>query len=232
MTDPIVTVLTPTIGEESLYRLIDSMNKQSVPWVHILLWDNKRSNDEDAIWPGNVDDQFSLDMPEGCVRYNICIPGAFVKGEACGSALRGVGLMAANTEYVTFADSDVWMEPDHLSSLVEAMDCREWAYGVRKIWTKDQEYLGEDHFESVGDDNAKRKVSYELVDNNTLMVTRRFGVSAAPLYRETADYNDDRLMYAFLKKYGGLSGKTNKATLNQACPQRLEDMFRRHCINK
>jgi len=227
MANPLVTVVTPTTGSPSLCRLVESMNQQTVPWVHILLWDDKKWDSIAAVYPIEVD-RFEVDMPNGCDRYSIEIPGSFIKGQACGSALRAVGLMAANTPYVTFADSDVWMEPDHLSSLVEAMDCREWAYSVRKIWTNKDEYLGEDHFESVGDD-AKRRVPYELVDNNTLMITRRFGVSAAPLYRETKDYNDDRLMYAFLKKYGGPPGKTNQATLNQVCPERLEDMFRRNC---
>jgi hypothetical protein len=69
-----------------------------------------------------------------------------------------------------------------------------------------------------------------MVDNNCMIFKRRFGTSAAVLYRETREYNDDRLMYAFLKKHAGEAGKTNAATINQVCPESLVDFFRNGCV--
>ena len=34
-----VTIITPTTGKDSLFRLIESITKQKVPVKHIILWD-------------------------------------------------------------------------------------------------------------------------------------------------------------------------------------------------
>ena len=214
---PLITVITPTTGHPNLLKLIDSLSSQTVPYKHLLLWDDKR--DPQAQSPEDYEDD----------RTNsIVIAGSMVQGDACGSALRAVGLMAANTDLVTFADTDVWFEEYHFETIIEALGDKDWAYCIRKIWNDDGECYGEDHFESVGDSD-ERKVPYKMVDNNTMIFTRRFGASAAPLYRETTEYNDDRLMYSFLKTYAGEPGKTNMATVNQICPKKLETMFSCHC---
>jgi len=230
MIKPLITVITPTTGSDGLSKLFDSLDEQSVPWVHILLWDDKR--EDSYLYPDpetmEIKDPYRIECSkEGCFRYSIVMPGTMVQGKACGSALRSVGLMAANTPYVTFADSDVWYEPNHFLSLLEAIQDKQWAYCVRKIWSPTNgEYIGEDRFESIGDAS---KLPYNLVDNNSLLVVRKFAASSACIYRETVDYNDDRLMYEFLKKYAGKPGETGIATVNQVCPDRLEAMFRKHC---
>ena len=136
--------------------------------------------------------------------------------------------MAVNTEYVTFADTDVWYEKNHLESLLKVVGGKTWGYCKRKVWDNEDNYLGVDEFESVGD-SPNRKVPYEMVDNNSMIFHRRLGTSGAVLYRETQQYNDDRIFYAFLKKHGGEPGKTNEATVNQICPAKLEQMFRTYC---
>ena len=228
MTEPLITVITPTTGKKSLEKLMQSMDKQSIPWVHILLWDNKR--EDDYLYPNS---ELKVKSPydvyafnPDCTRYSIVVPYFFTQGNASGSALRAIGLMAANTQYITFADTDVWYDPNHFELFIRAIEGKEWAYTVRRIWANQEECIGEDRFESVGDDG---KLPYKLVDNSSLLVKREFGASAACLYRKTKEYNDDRLMFAFLKKYAGIPGKTNVATVNQICPEKLEQMFRQHC---
>ena len=227
--NPLITVITPTTGKHSLYKLNASLERQSVPWVHILLWDDKREGD--FLYPDPVSkkvrEPLNIATNSG-ERYSIVIPGSFIKGKAAGSALRSIGLMAANTPYIMFADDDVWYEPDHFKTLLKAVEGKQWAFGVRKVWTEEDEYLGEDHFESVGN-GPERQVPYILVDNNTMIVSRRFGTSASCLYRETEDYNDDRLMTEFLYKHAGQPGRAMEATVNQVCPKRLEGMFKKHC---
>lgn len=228
MTKPIVTVITPTVGAESLSKLIKSLQRQSVPYRHLLLWDDKRIGR--FLYPNK--DGVVLkpqDLERQCPEINsIIVKGSMVQGAAAGSALRAVGLMAANTPFVTFADDDVWFEDDHLDTMIQAISGKKWAYSIRKIWDSKGVYMGEDHFESVGDSPA-RKVPYEMVDNSSMMFARRFGSSGAVLYRETTEYNDDRLMYDFLKKHAGLPARTNKATVNQVCPRKLEKFFWDNC---
>jgi hypothetical protein len=229
-----ITIITPTTGKKSLYRLNDSLEEQSIRWVHLLLWDDKREGDFLFPDPVTMEARKPHDMDGftdtmGC-RQSIVMPGSMVQGRAAGSALRAIGLMAVNTPYVTFADDDVWYDPNHLESLIEAVQGRNWAYCRRKVWANENELIGIDNFESVGDDPS-RKVPYEMTDNNTMIFTRRLGTSGAVLYRETKDYNDDRLMYGFLKQHGGEPGKIKEATVNQICPSKLEKMFREYCDN-
>lgn len=226
-----ITVITPTTGKGTLEGLCRSLEVQSVPWVHILLWDDKREGDFLYPDPSSHQERKPSDLYQNNtngLRYSIEIPGSMVQGGAAGSALRAIGLMAVNTPYVTFADDDVWYEPNHLKNLLEAVQGKEWAYCRRKVWSSDSDYIGVDGFESVGD-SPSRKVPYEMVDNNTMIFNRRYGASGAVLYRETQEYNDDRLMYAFLKQHAGIPGVTTEATVNQICPPRLEKMFREHC---
>jgi hypothetical protein len=232
MEDIPITVITPTTGKDSLKKLCASLETQSVSWVHILLWDDKREGE--FLYPNPQ--TYKVKSPrnmDSCTdkgrRFSIKIPGKMVQTIAAGSALRAIALMAAQTPYVTFADDDVWYEPNHLENLLEAVQGKEWAYCRRKIWASDNDYIGIDNFESVGD-SSERKVPYEMVDNNTMIFARRFGTSGAVLYRETTEYNDDRLMYGFLKKHAGEPGRSVEATVNQICPKKLEKMFREYCV--
>ena len=236
-----ISIITPTTGKSGLWKLLESVENQTVPFAHILLWDWKREGD--FLYPNNQtmkamipkDTDLNVTQQEGIhggsYRYSVIVPGSFIQGRAYGSALRAVGLMLAQTPYVTFADDDCWYEKNHLENLLQAVQNKQWAYCKRKVWKnteKGLEYIGIDNFESVGD-SPSRKVSYEMVDNNCMIFSRRFGTSGAVLYRETEDYNDDRLFYAFLKQHAGQPGKTEMATVNQVCPRRLEKMFDELC---
>jgi GT2 family glycosyltransferase len=212
---PVITVVTPTTGKKSLAKLIASLCLQAVPYSHLLIWDDVR--DKQATDPEHYNDD---------VTWSIVLRGRMVRGAAAGSALRAVGLMVANTEYVTFADDDVWFEPNHFSALVDAIRGKNWAFTMRKLYSPAGDYIGVDRFESVGDESKR---PYELVDNSSNMFKRAFGVAAAQYFRETEEYNDDRLMYQVLKGHAGPPGKTRVATVNQICPANLEEFFRRYC---
>lgn len=240
-----ITVITPTTGKDSLFHLIESMTKQGVPICHILLWDNFKEGrfafqdnertdqvvmDEPVIMKPSDLDKEEYEKEFNYTVVNIDMKADMVEGVAAGSALRSIGMMAAFTDLVTFADDDIIWDDDHLIQMMESIKDKKWAYCKRKIWTttNDGQYecLGLDEFESVGED---AKTPYKMIDNNCMMFRRRYGVSAACLYRETKEYNDDRLMYAFLKEYAGEPGQTGNATINQVCPKRLEQFFRAGC---
>lgn len=234
--NPIVTIITPTTGRQTLFNLIETVTRQNVPVIHMLLWDNKRDGDflNGKMCPEELDKKEYWHTYQYMVN-NITLKGNMINGIAAGSALRAIGLMAANTEYVTFADDDIMWEDGHLTSMLQAIETdREqpcnWAYCKRKIWARlpesQFELIGVDDFESIGEAS---KLPYKMVDNNSLIFRRKYGVAGACLYRETQEYNDDRLFYDFLKTYAGAPEKTELATVNQICPDRLTEFFRRGC---
>ena len=215
-----VTVITPTTGKGSLEDLIVSVDGQTVGEriLHLLLFDETRSEGAPAPETYNGPHRRALVLPWGLGR----------QGDAPGSALRAVALMAAPTPWVTFADDDVRWEPDHVQRLLDAAGSLNWSSTLRNIWAPDGSFIGVDRFESVGDDPG-RKVPEEMLDNNCMMFRRELGVVAAQLYRETRDYNDDRLMYGYLKSQAGPRGTTGQPTIHQICPDRLVGFFRHHC---
>jgi hypothetical protein len=217
---PTVTVITPTIGRPSLDALIESIEHQTMgqATMHLLLWDDFR--DRGARLPESYN---------GPSRYSIVLPpGSGRNGAAPGSPLRAIGLMAAHTPWVTFADDDVRWDSDHLEHLNKALSGKRWASTLRTVWASSGERLGVDRFESVGDEPT-RCVPYEMLDNNCVVFERALGVASAWMYRETTQYNDDRLMYRFLKGQAGDRGRTDRATIHQICPDPLISMFRSHC---
>lgn len=215
-----ITIITPTTGKASLLKLIESIDRQTVPGqtFHLLLWDDYRDSDLDP---------FSLNGPS---RFSIVAPpGSGRNGDAPGSLLRSIGLMAARTPWVTFADDDVWWDLDYVQTVLPAMARAPWITVLRKIYTAQGEYLGVDRFESVGD-APTRRVPYEMCDNNTMIFRREYGVSAAHLYRETNQYNDDRLMYAYLKQSAGPRCSLEFPKINHVCPTQLVEFFRANCL--
>lgn len=231
--NPIITVITPTTGKKSLFKLIKSIWSQGVPVCHIILWDANKSKYFKHRFSVNYFDEYveEKSMYRNYIPININMKANVVQGNAKGSALRAIGLMAANTDLVTFADDDVEWENNHLLSMLEIIENKNsnWCYCKRKIYCRGRsqlEYLGIDNFESVGED---AKTPYKMVDNNCMMFRRSFGVIGSVMYRETKDYNDDRLMYNFLKENAGDPAKTNMATIKQICPQNLEMFFRTNC---
>lgn len=216
-----LTVITPTVGRKGLEKLIDSINNQSIgrdEIYHIILWDDTIKGELKNPSIFNSDN-----------TYSVQIPGSL--GNPYGSHLRGVGLMMAQTPWVTMADDDVWWEDGHYEHIRSFMDNPDVSWGGvrRNVWnpfTGDR--IGVDNFESVGD-SPDRKVPYEMLDGNTMFFRREYGSYAAPLYRETMDYNDDRQMYEYLKSNEVGYVLSPEATINQVCPEKLVDMFNTHC---
>ena len=226
-----LTIITPTTGKESLFNLINSIKDCEFEGevIHYILWDNfKTGKFLNGLKPSDLDEC----LLNGHFQYtikSIDFNERIVQEGAPGSSLRAIGLMAATTDYVTFADDDVTWEPDHLINLLSTVKDKKWGIVRRTVWKETEqgyEYLGVDNFESVGE---KAKTPYKMVDNNCMIFERRFGTSAAVLYRETKAYNDDRLMYEFLKEYAGEYGESTVPTINQICPSKLVDFFEKNC---
>jgi hypothetical protein len=175
-------------GRPSLDQLIDTVDRQSLVGraTHLLLWDDTR--DPAARAPESY---------AGADRHSIVLPpGSGRNGNAPGSLLRAIGLMAAQTPWVTFADDDVRWNHDHLEALGAALAGKRWASTLRTIWAPDGQRLGVDRFESVGDDPTSLAL-HKMLNNHCMIFARQLGVGVAGLYRETVECNDDRLMYGF-----------------------------------
>jgi len=216
-----LTILTATIGRPNLNRLIESIDSQTWcgKFLHILLWDDYRL--ENSLTPEHFNSE---------KRYNIITrSGGKNPGASPAGRVYGLGIMSAYTPWITMADDDVWWEPNHLEQLFIALENKKWASTLRTVWSPTNlNCIGVDRFESVGDDPTKR-VDYEMCDSNTMIFKRELGVYASPAFRETLQYDGDRLLYSFFKQHGGQRGRTGTPTINQYCPNHLERFFWNNC---
>jgi hypothetical protein len=56
-----------------------------------------------------------------------------------------------NADIICYLDEDNWYEPCHINKLVEKIqNGNDWAYSLRKIYSKESEYLCDDNCESLG----------------------------------------------------------------------------------
>jgi len=225
-----ITVITPTMGRDTLERQIESLEKQTIAdsIFHLLMWDEKRIDAGIDPLSYNSPNRYSIVLPWGLGRY---------KG-APGSSLRAVALMAANTPWVTFADDDVTWLPQHAESMLKAGAGHYWVSCFRRMYAPETggrfteqgrgEFLGIDKFESVGD-LPSRNVPYEMIDNNCMMFSRLSGVHAAHLYRLIEGPGDDRHFYSWMKQHAGPLARTGLATIEHTCPAHLVDFFKHNC---
>ena len=56
-----------------------------------------------------------------------------------------------NADIICYLDEDNWIEPEHIQKMVDTIkEGNQWAYSLRKIYDKDENFLCEDNCESLG----------------------------------------------------------------------------------
>lgn len=121
MNDNIVSVIVPVFNaEKSLTKCVGSLIGQTYRNIEIIIVDD-----------GSDDDSWSIIMElaerDGRIR---CVS----QRNGGVSAARNCGIALAHGRWVTFVDSDDWVEPDHISNLVRAAgpgcDCSISGYSI------------------------------------------------------------------------------------------------------
>lgn len=197
----VITALNKNTQSCDLYNLISSLKEQNIPICHILIGDNR--------WFYNYigyNDKYSENTntyTENFVKIN----GIIGKNENSTAELTSIGLMIADTEFVSIADPNIMFDPNHFEQLLGSIAGNKWNYSKRKIWSETRSSItGGKEFEYIGKDEV-------TIDQNCLIFNRRFGSSAACLYRESKKI-EDNLMFEFLTKYAGAAIGTNNHTVN------------------
>lgn len=106
-----------------------------------------------------------------------------------------------NHDYVIFLDEDNMLEPNHVSSLVKTIESGDydWVYSLRKIVSKEGEYLCEDDCESLGRwPIAGNEANGNMVDTNCYLYKADFIRATGHLW----DYGwgADRRYYKTIKE--------------------------------
>ena len=216
--NPIFTVITPTVGRKSIYKLKKILQKETIPYVHLILWDSKRC--EDAVRPCDLEDDVTY-----CYEFHHPL---YARQNARNDVwLRAVGISLARTPYITFSDDDTWPEENHLHRVYKYMieNKLDYTHCIRRMWSPNCEAIGEDRFEAIGELNS---FGYTLLDNSSLFLNSKAALIVMQVFLQNQVYGDDRVTHGPLKKY--CSGKRIDQVLkNHTCQPNLEAFFRKFC---
>jgi hypothetical protein len=100
-----------------------------------------------------------------------------------------------------FLDQDNWFEKDHVETLVN--ECEkynfDWSYSLRKIYSKDKEYLCEDNCESLGRWPVWVNPDAYLIDSSSYCFKKDFFRQVCHLWDH--GWGADRRFYTILKDH-------------------------------
>jgi glycosyltransferase involved in cell wall biosynthesis len=135
-----VTVITPTILSSKLSDAIESVQAQTYKNInHLIVVDGEEHKSKmPRLGIKNV--KFMV------LPYNTGANGFY--GHRIYAGLPHL----INSEYIAFLDEDNWYEPNHIETLVNKLESNklDWVYSLRKIYTKDKEFVADDCCESLG----------------------------------------------------------------------------------
>ena len=184
--NPVFTIITPTMGTETLYRLKQVLRQESTPFIHLILWDNNRRVNQkgESINPDDLEDEYTY-----C--YHFKHPYFEFRGQRNDVWLRGVGATLTNTPYVTYFDDDTWPERDHLTKVMKYMNSKNinYTYVIRRMWQNHQVSLGLDNFEAIGKMN---KFGFRLIDNSSIYMRLEVARKVHNVFLTHQIYGDDR----------------------------------------
>ena len=87
-----------------------------------------------------------------------------------------------NAHYLLFLDQDNFLDANHVSSLVAAIEKRDldWAYSLRKVCDTDGNFVAEDNSESLG--TWPGMGGYRLIDTNCYCLKLQTGIGIAAVW--------------------------------------------------
>lgn len=209
---PSVTVITPTIGADSLEKVLESVRNQTYKNIrHLVVVDGR----------GCI-------LPESLLKHDKNVDVVFLPYNTGGSGYYGHRIYAAfshlvNSDYIAFLDEDNWYEPDHIQSLMNTIEENSgsyFAYSLRKVWLDESEggtFLADDCCESIGLVPIYGSSDQHLVDTSCYLFSKDTLVYYGHHWH--AGWGADRLFFKAMMQLGVPCNTTGKHTLNYRLPK-------------
>ena len=164
-----VVVITPTIGAPELVDCVRSVLNQDYENVeHLIVVDGPEYESivKELLWRVDADAPVKI----------MVLPYNTGKGGWYGGRVMAAASYLVNHDYVMFLDQDNMLEPNHVSSLVRVIESGgyDWAYSLRKIYSKEGEFICEDDCESLGWWPIGGQGEEHLVDTSAYFFTNEF----------------------------------------------------------
>ena len=201
---PLVTVITPTTGAPYLRQAIESVKNQTYDNIqHLVVVDGQQKGRVIAREYPHID-LIDLPYPTGTDRFN-------------GHRIYGASVYLAKGDLVCFLDEDNYFDPNHIESLVKVMEKpNDWAFSLRKIVDKDNNYVCNDDCESLG--KWESCIGDFFVDVGCFFLPKLTAIQLSPIWyrkaREPGVPEVDRMLTHVLRNNNLKFDTNGEYTLN------------------
>jgi glycosyltransferase involved in cell wall biosynthesis len=188
---PLVTVVTPTTGDPSVLRAIQSVADQSYNAIqHLVVIDNP---DAPAEIKAAIS-QYNVDVIE--------LPYATGKDRFIGHRIIGASTFLGKGDFFCFLDEDNWFDTNHVASLFDVIRSGfTWAFSFRKIVDREGNFICNDDCESLGKWPSVH--DYYLIDTSCYFLPRMVAVNSSHVwfrrFREPNMLEADRALVQLLR---------------------------------
>ena len=199
-----VTVITPTTGAPYLRQAIESVKNQTYDNIqHLVVVDGQPKGRVIAREYPHID-LIDLPYPTGLDRFN-------------GHRIYGASVYLAKGDLVCFLDEDNYFDPNHIESLVKVMEKpNDWAFSLRKIVDKDNNYVCNDDCESLG--KWESCIGDFFVDVGCFFLPKLTAIQLSPIWyrkaREPGVPEVDRMLTHVLRNNNLKFDTNGEYTLN------------------
>jgi glycosyltransferase involved in cell wall biosynthesis len=197
-----VAVVTPTIGTKYLKECVSSVSKQDYENIqHYVFIDGESyfAKVRRVLSPFNVKKILLEDNTgsNGWLGHRVYASCSFL----------------VNADLICYLDEDNWIDPSHISSLVEKIQQgNDWAFSLRKIFDNSGEYLFQDNCESLGKWPVYTNESIYHIDTSSYIVKTDVALRIGHTWCKKWDA--DRQFFANLKHFFPKFDCTGQYTLN------------------
>lgn len=197
-----VAVVTPSIGLNYLEKCVDSVQKQKYQNVvhHIFVDGNENLNKV-----RNILEKFDSK------KYRINIIEENIGKGWYGHRVYAASSFLVNQDAIIYLDEDNWIEPDHVETLVKTVEMHDWAFSLRKIFDKDENYFCNDNCESLGKWPVYFNDEVFHIDTSSFLIKKNVALSVGHSWY--GKWGADRQFFATLGKYFPNFGCTGNHTL-------------------
>jgi len=171
MTQPLITIVTPTTNSKYLLDNLVSVKEQTYPNIqHLVVGDGMENNP--TIKKFGVD-FISLPYNTGANGFN-------------GHRIYGATTFLAKGEYIVQLDEDDWFERNHIETLYNTIvnEKVEWSYSLRKIHNPNGTFACLDSCESLG--KYMSILADHLVGVGSMMLPLRLALQYAHIWYRPA----------------------------------------------
>lgn len=200
------TVIIPTTGSAELKTAIESVLNQTYSSTCYVVIDGKKFSDAalSIITDNKFDKEDNLKICH--LPVNVGANGFY------GHRVYAAFTHLLDTEFVLYLDQDNWFDSTHVSECVNTINNSdlEWCYSLRKIYSKQAEFITKDDCESLGKWETFHGVNH--VDTNCYCIKTSIATRVAAFWH--GGWGQDRVFLATIAKHFPKWDCTTKYTVN------------------